>query len=245
LRRGVNAVAIFCIFEVFSDERNRNENYLKYFLKVNKQQIVAEVEFIIALTEHRVFGNIFVPYLIEREEQFYRVKRHVKPREFKTESDYHFKPWEKELVEIIDRFSDEKLMRKFSREKSAKDFYANLKPAYFEKHVLPFIGQCMYRAAAILMLSPVRLINKDSKYANLYDEDEITVQPLFANPVFYFERTATETRYQLKIFYENREILLLNRQTRVVTNEPCILVQQAKLYVFEKLNAKRLTPFFV
>lgn len=205
---------------------------------------MAEVEFIIALTEHRVFGNIFVPYLIEREEQFYRVKRHVKPRELKTETDYPFKPWEKELVEIIDRFSDEKLMRKFSRETSAKAFYTSLQPAYFQKHILPFIEQCMYRAAAILMLSPVRLINKDAKYANLYDEDEIAVQPLFANPVFYFERTETETRYRLKIFLENREIPLLNRQTRVVTNEPCMLVQQGKLYVFEKLNAKRLTPFF-
>lgn len=205
---------------------------------------MAEVEFIIALTEHRVFGNIFVPYLIEREEQFYRVKRHVKPREFKTETDYPFKPWEKELIEIIDRFSDEKLMRKFSREKSAKDFYASLQPAYFQKHILPFIEQCMYRAAAILMLSPVRLINKDAKYANLYDEDEIVVQPLFANPVFYFERTETETRYRLKIFLENREIPLLNRQTRVITNEPCMLVQQGKLYIFEKLNAKRLAPFF-
>jgi len=205
---------------------------------------VAEVEFIIALTEHRVFGNIFVPYLIEREEQFYRVKRHVKPREFKTESDYLFKPWEKELVEIIDRFSDEKLMRKFSRETSAKAFYSWLQPAYFQKHISPFIEQCMNRAAEILMLSPVRLINKDAKYANLYDEDEIAVQPLFASPVFYFERTETETRYRLKIFYENREIALLNRQTRVVTNEPCMIVQQNKLFVFEKLNAKRLMPFF-
>jgi superfamily II DNA or RNA helicase len=205
---------------------------------------VAEVEFIIALTEHRVFGTVFVPYLIEREEQFYRVKYHVKPREFKTETDYQFKPWEKELVEIIDRFSDEKLKRKFSREKSAKDFYASLQPAYFQKHILPFIEQCMYRAVVILMLSPVRLINKDAKYANLYDEDEIAVQPLFASPVFYFERTETETRYRLKIFLENREIPLLNRQTRVVTNEPCMFVQQGKLYIFEKLNAKRLAPFF-
>lgn len=204
---------------------------------------MAKVEFIIALTEHRVLGNVFVPYLIEREEQFYRVLRHAKPRDFKIETDYQFKPWEKELVEIIDRFSDEKLMRKFSREKSVKDFYASLQPAYFQKYVSPFIEQCMYRAVEILMLSPVRLINKDAKYANLYDEDEIEVQPLFAKPVFYFEHTETETRYRLKIYYGNREIQL-NRHIRVVTNETCMIVQQGKLYVFEKLNAKRLTPFF-
>lgn len=205
---------------------------------------MAETEFIIALTEHRVFGNVFVPYLIEREEQFYRVKRHLKPRDFKTETDYHFKPWEKELVEIIDRFSDERLMRKFSRETSIKSFYTSLQPAYFQKYISPFIEQCMYKAASILMLSPVRLINKDAKYAHLYDEDEIAVQPLFATPVFYFDRRENETRYRLNIFLENREIPLLNRQTRIVTNEPCMFVQQGKLYVFEKLNAKRLTPFF-
>lgn len=204
---------------------------------------MAEIEFIIALTEHRFLGNIFIPYLIQKEEQYYTVVSHVKSLDFKTETGYDFKPYEKELVEIIEKFSDERLKKKFSRAGSAKEFYATLDHANLQKQIIPFIEQCMFKAASILMLSPVRLLNKEMKYANLYDEDEIVVQPLFARPVFYFEREEIETHYSLKIFQENREIRLLNSNIRVVANNPCLFVQQNKLYVFEKLNGKKLTPF--
>ncbi len=204
---------------------------------------MAETEFIIALTEHRSLGNIFIPYLIQKEDQYFTVLRHVKPRDFKTEPNYEFKPYEKELVEIIEKYSDERLTKRFSRAANVKEFYSTLAPANFKKNIAPFIEQCMFKVASILMLSPVRLLNKDMKYANLYDEDEIKVQPLFARPVFYFERFEDETRYSLKIFQANKEIKLLKSNIRVVANAPCLIVQQNKLFVFEKLNAKKLTPF--
>ncbi len=204
---------------------------------------MAETEFIIALTGHRTLGNIFIPYLIQKEDQFYTVLRHVKPRDFKTETNYEFKPWEKELVEIIEKYSDERLTKKFSRAANVKEFYATLNPAYFKKSIAPFIEQCMFKVASILMLSPVRLLNKDMKYANLYDEDEIKVEPFYARPVFYFERLENETRYILKILQDDREIKLLNSNINIVANDPCQFVRHNKLYVFEKLIAKKLTPF--
>ena len=205
---------------------------------------MAVSEFIIALTEHRFLGKVFVPYLIQKEEQFYTVISHVKPRDFKTETEYKFKPYEKELVEIIEKYSDERLKKKFSRAASVNEFYSTLSPAGFQKNITPYIEQCMFKVASILMLCPVRLLNKEMKYANLYDEDEIKVQTLFARPVFFFERTETETRYRLKIFQNETEIPLLNSNISVVANDPCIIVHQNKLHVFEKLNAKRLVPFF-
>lgn len=211
---------------------------------VNILTFMAITEFIIALTEHRYLGKVFVPYLIQKEEQFYTVISHVKPRDFKTENEYKFKPYEKELVEIIEKYSDERLKKKFSRAASVNEFYSTLSPAGFQKNITPFIEQCMFKVASILMLCPVRLLNKEMKYANLYDEDEIKVQTLFARPVFYFERTETETRYRLKIFQNETEIPLLNSNISVVANDPCIIVHQNKLHVFEKLNAKRLIPFF-
>jgi hypothetical protein len=205
---------------------------------------MSKTEFIIALSEHRFLGNVFIPYLIKREEQYFTVIRHVKPRDLDSEPEYQFQPYEKELVQIIEKYSDERLMKKFSRAKSVNEFYSTLKPEYFRKTISPFIEKCMFQVAGILMLSPVRLLNKEMKYANLYDEDEIEVQPFFSRAVFYFNRTASETRYRLKIFQNEKEIRLYNSNTKVVTNEPCMMVQKNKLYVFEKLNAKKLVPFF-
>ncbi len=203
-----------------------------------------ETEFIIALTEHRFLGHIFIPYLIRKSGPYYTVLSHVKPRDFKTISDYQFKPWEIELVNIIEKYSDEKLVKKFSRAGNVTEFYSSLKPGSFQKQITPFIEKCMFQVAEILMLSPVRLINKEAKYANLYDEDEVEVPPIFAHAEMHFDRKKDNTEYRLKVFHDNREISLQNPNIKVITNDPCMLIYKGKLLVFEALNAKKLLPFF-
>ena len=204
---------------------------------------MGETEFVIVLTEHRYLGNVFQPYLIHKKDKFYSTEKVVKPYDTDTIG-YELKPYEKELVLIIDKYSDERLMKRFSRAKNVTEFFNNLEKSYFDKNISPFVEQCMFEVVRILMLSPVRLLNKEVKYANLYDEDEIQVPPFFARPVFYFERTPSETRYRLKIFLDNKEIQLLNRSIKIVANSPCIFISRSQLIVFEKLDAKKLTPFF-
>ncbi len=204
---------------------------------------MADKEFVIVLTQHRFLGNIFLPYLIRKEEKFYTTIKLVKPADIGN-VDYTFRPYEKELVELIDRYSDERLMKQFSRAVNVSEFYSRMETSRFQKQVSPYLEQRMWDVAHILMLSPVRLLNKEVKYANLYDEDEITVPPFFARPVFYFERKQNETKYRLRIFLNEKEIPLLNRNITVVTNSPCILVSRNQMVIFDKLNGKKLLPFF-
>lgn len=204
---------------------------------------MGETEFVIVLTEHRNLGNVFQPYLIHKKDKFYSTEKLIKPFDLNS-AGYELKPYEKELVKLIDKYSDERLMKRFSRAKNVSEFFAGLEPARFQSQISPFVEQCMFEVVKILMLSPVRLLNKEVKYANLYDEDEIKVPPLFARPVFYFERNESETRYQLKIFLDDKPISLLNRNIKTITNFPCILVTRGQLLVFEKLDAKKLIPFF-
>ena len=204
---------------------------------------MGDLEFIIALTEHRFLGKVFQPFLIRKKEKFYSVVRLIKPHDFEG-SEYQWKPYEKELVNIIERYSDERLLKKFSRAGSVASFYSSLDTGIFERQVIPFIEKSMMEVVSILMLSPVRLLQKESKYANLYDEDEILVPPVYARPEFSFERTETQTRYQLKVFLNNKEVMLSNRTCTIVTNDPCLLLYRNQLLAFEKLNAKKLVPFF-
>ena len=202
-----------------------------------------DFEFIIGLTEHRYLGTIFQPFFIERKEKFYSVVQLVKMRDLKN-ADYEFKPYEKQLVTLIEKYSDEMLMKKFSRAENVSSFYTGLNKSFFEKQVSPFIEKVMFEVAGILMLCPVRLLKKDSKYANLYGEDEILVPPFFAKPVFFFQRNEKFTRYQLKVFLDSKELLLQSRTLKIITNEPCLMLYNNQLVAFEKLNAKRLMPFF-
>lgn len=202
-----------------------------------------EFELIIALTEHRFLGQVFQPFFIRKNPRFYSVVRLVKPRDIK-DSAYNWKPYEEELVNTIEKYSDERLMKRFSRAKSVSEFYSGLNLSFFEKQVSPFIEKCMNEVVSILMLSPVRLFKKAAKYSNLYDEDVIDVLPFYAHPEFHFERTETETRYQLKIFLNDKEMLLSGRSSQIITNAPCLLLYRNQLVAFEKLNAKKLLPFF-
>lgn len=203
---------------------------------------MGDTEFVIVLTEHRNLGNVFQPYLIHKKDKFYSTEKLIKPFDFNSVG-YELKSYEKDLVLLIDKYSDERLMKRFSRAKNVTEFFNNLEKLYFDKNISPFVEQCMFEVARILMLSPVRLLNKEVKYANLYDEDEIQVPPLFARPVFHFERTETETRYKLKIYLDETEIPLLNRGVKTVANNPCIIISRGQLLVFEKLDAKKLIPF--
>ena len=204
---------------------------------------MGDLEFIIALTEHRFLGKVFQPFLIRKQEKFYSVVRLIKPHDFEG-SEYQWKPYEKELVKIIERYSDERLLKKFSRAGSVASFYSSLDTGVFERQIIPYIEKTMMEVVSILMLSPVRLLHKESKYANLYDEDEIQVPPVFARPEFSFERTEIQTRYQLKVFLNNKEVTLSNRTCTIITNDPCLLLYRNQLLAFEKLNAKKLVPFF-
>ncbi len=205
--------------------------------------MMSKSEFIIVLTEHLHIGKVFQPFLIHRQDKFYTTEKIIKPYNSNSIG-YEFKPYEAKLLAEIDKYSDSRLMKRFSRAKNINEFYAALEPEFFERHISPFIGQCMYEIVRILMVSPVRLMVKDVKYANIHDEDEIEVSPLFSRPVFHFERTETDTRYRLKIFSGEKEIPLLNMDVRIVTEKPCAFIIANKMYVFETLDAKKLTPFF-
>ena len=204
---------------------------------------MGETEFVIALTEHRFLGKIFQAFLIRKMEKFYTVLRLARPHDFDT-GDHEWKPWEKKLVNIIEKYSDESLVKKFSKAGSVTAFYSTIDTGVFGRQVIPFVEKQMMEVVSILMLSPVRLLKKEFKYSNLYDEDEIEVSPFFARPEFYFERTEIQTRYQLKVFMKGKEILLSSSTCQVVTNEPCLLLYRNQLLAFEKLNAKKLLPFF-
>jgi len=93
------------------------------------------------------------------------------------------------------------------------------------------------------MKGQTRLFFKQAKYAHLYDEDEIKVNRTFSDCTFYFNRTETGTKYNLKISHEGKPIELLRRNIKMVSTQPCSLVYLNQLYVFNHLSGKKLIPF--
>jgi len=130
---------------------------------------MGKLEFIITLAQHRYLGNVFMPYLIRKKENFYSLETIVNSSNLNN-INYKFQPYEEKLVKIIGKYSERNLMKKFSRAEKVTDFFSDLNPDYFQKYISPFINKCMFEAINILMVSPVRLFNKKAKYSNLHSD---------------------------------------------------------------------------
>ncbi len=198
-------------------------------------------EFIIALTEHRAVGNIFVPLLIEEERSYFTVKKTVKLRDYKS-GEVELNESELELLKLIENYSDENLVKKFSKKKEPT-FFQNMDTDLFQNHISPFIDKYMYRCVLLLMKGKTRLFTKQAKYSSLYDEDVIHINQSFSESVFHFYRNENGTRYRLKINHEDKPIELLHKTIRMVCTQPCCFVYLNQLFIFNQLSGKKIVPF--
>ncbi|HPR85698.1 MAG TPA: hypothetical protein PLG33_06590, partial [Prolixibacteraceae bacterium] len=199
-------------------------------------------EFIIALTEHRAIGNIFVPMLIEPERSYYTVKKTVKMRDYKS-GEVQLNEHELELLKLIENYSDENLAKKFSKKKEKGNFFQEMDEDMFQNHVSPYIDKYMYRCVMLLMKSQTRLFYKQAKYSSLYDEDIIHINPTFSKAIFYFNRDEKGTRYNLRLTHEGKTVEILHKTVRMVCTMPCCFVLLNRLYIFNRLSGKKLIPF--
>ena len=197
-------------------------------------------ELIIGLTEHRTFGNIFQAFLIEKRVSFYSiiklVKLHDLPNLDLTEQ-------EQELIRLTDQYSDEKLVRKFSKAKDSSQFFQNMDPALFHDFISPYIDKYMRQCLLLLMQQRTRLFYKQAKYSNLYEEDLIEIPEQFSQATFCFDRDDQGIRYKLEIKHGEKQINILHKNLIIVTSEPCSFVWQNKLYLFRYISSKKLLPF--
>ncbi len=197
-------------------------------------------EFIIGLTEHRTFGNLFQAFLIEKKVSFYSVDKLVKLHDL---AGLNLNEQETELVKLTNQYSDETLVKKFSKQKEAGKFFQGMDQSLFQEHISPYIDRHMRQIALLLMQQNTRLFFKQAKYSNLYEEDLIKVPEQFSRATFCFERTSEGTRYSLEIKHEDQPIKILHKKLTVVTSQPCSFVWQNRLYLFQHISAKKLTPF--
>lgn len=200
------------------------------------------LKFIVALSEHRFLGWIFVPYLVEKLTAYYSIRTIVRFSEMEK-IDYNFSKEEKEIVRLTSKYADSKLSAKFSRTLNSSEFYSQASKEYIEQHVLPYVSKQMYPVALLVMKSKIPVFEKEANYSNLYDEDIIRVSDHFAVGKFSFERNDEGIKYQVKLYQDGEFIPLINRKVKIITHDPCVMVARDRMLVFEDLDSKKVQPF--
>ena len=201
-------------------------------------------KFALILTQHRILGWLFnaVTILPSNNKEFYTISDRLS----KANSDQykgHLKPEEKLIIDIIEEYSDNQLLRVFSKKKvSSQDFLSSLGELVLEKQIRPYIERRLLRCIEVISGSDIQVYLK-KLHNNIYETDRIWLQEDTANVVFGFNRTLKGIEYNLTVSYNEEVISLLNKNGFLLSNEPCRFVLENRIFQFDDIDGKKLLPF--
>ena len=204
-----------------------------------------EQKFIIAVSEHRLFGFLILPYLTEggHDGKYLSISQRLRVHDLST-GNFKFTAVQTQLVKLTEKYADENLAKKYNKKGTLNDFYKNVKGDEFHKKLAPYIEEIMVRCLDLLKTAGIPVYFKRAKYTNLYEEDLIEFCYDDTRAVFNFHKLEDETRYFLTIRHENNQLSLLHRNIVLLVNEPCRILYQNKLYFFDDISGAKLQPFF-
>ncbi len=201
--------------------------------------------FALGLSEHRLWGIILIPLMLNKknDESFFSPSFTVFPDE-SDESFMNLSHTEKELVRIIDEYSDQKLFRLFSKNRNVKEFQATVNEKKIAEFIRPYIEKKMAKALEMIRGTRIRIFLREKSRSNVYDEDFLKVRPGLAEPVFHFHREEGGSRYSLDILYEGAKLKIRDQYADILTNSPAIIRLNNSVYFIRDIEAKKISPFF-
>ena len=96
--------------------------------------------FALVLTHHRLWGSVLLPYIIQKEanRSYYKLSECLSPfPNIDTLSTLASE--EREVVKIINDYTDRNLFRVYSKDKNVKEFLEKVTPDKLEKFIRPYI----------------------------------------------------------------------------------------------------------
>jgi SNF2 family DNA or RNA helicase len=202
-------------------------------------------EFVTAIREHESLGYLVSAYFIEPEgDRNYKILQRAtytdaeNPPENLTEV-------EKKIVRIIDGYSDQNLMKIYSKKKvSQLQFLKSLSRGGLSERIRPFLDKQIFKIYELVRDNDIRMFHKTTKYESFFTDDLYRVHKEPAKTVFNIRRSDEGIRYWLSLSHSGKDIQLIDRGGFVLSNEPCLLVLGRDIFYFEDTDGKKLKPFF-
>jgi len=154
-----------------------------------------------------------------------------------------FSETDKEIIRISSEYSLENIVKKFSKKDMRPHEYMSryLDEKTLNNVVRPFVEEQLGKIIRLLKGKVIYLRGKSGNPAHReleFEDEQVSVY-------FHFIKEPAGTRYYPSFRCRDENISFVNKQVLIITNKPCILVAENKLYYFEEsLEGKKLTPFF-
>jgi superfamily II DNA or RNA helicase len=202
-----------------------------------------EIRFALGYMPHRLWGNILQAQILEKEagKDFFTPGEYVQNDE-STGAYKRLSPMQREVVRIIDEYSDRKLHGIFSRKKTVKQFQDSVDPKFIGDHIRPFIEKRLHQILEVARDNRIPVFAKDKSSRNIFPEDFITIEKRPASPVFSFQFDG-QLSYALYLIHGDHRLILKDAPLEVVSNSPNAILLGNVLYFIDDIDGKKLKPF--
>ena len=200
--------------------------------------------FAVILTQHRIWGSILLPYIIteESDKGFFRLSECLSPfPNIDTLSTLNDE--EREIVKVINEYTDRDLYKLFSRDKNVKEFLEKVATEKIEKFIRPYLERRIYKCLVIARDENVPVYFRRIKTATLHPDDCLNILSENANPVFRFIRTDEQTVYELSLEASGKKIDLQESPSEILCTVPCVLHQEQKIIFVSDIDGPKIRPF--
>jgi len=201
--------------------------------------------FALGYIPHRLWGNILIPQLLEKDEQtLYFVTGEILLKNEEALSYRRLTPMQKEVVNLIDEYNDQQLHRLFSKKKTVKEFQDTIDAEMVKKHVRPYIEKRIYQVLKIAAENNFHLFFKEKSRQNIFADDFLKLHRHHARPYFQFKRTEEHIYYKLSILRPDGPVDLISERAEVISNNPASVLLDKEVYFVDDIDGVKLTPFF-
>jgi len=200
--------------------------------------------FSVIITQHRLWGTLLMPYLINAApgKSYYLLSECLFP--FHTpDAIGSLAAEEREIVNRINEYNDRNLYKLFSKDKTVKDFLANVTQDKIEEFIRPYIERRIFKCLSVARDEDIRVYYQKSKSVALHDEDRIIIPASYAEPVFRFNRDEEQTTYNLSLESEGRLIDLKRSSIDILCLSPCVIREDRNIHFVSSVDGPKLKPF--
>lgn len=201
--------------------------------------------FALVLINHRLWGSILTPYIIELalNKKYYRLTECLSP--FPGNDTLNILvPEEREVIHIINEYNDRNLFKLFSRDKSVKEFLVKVTPDKINDFIRPFIERRIYKCFSIARdeAIPVYFLKTTT---TLHKEDQLIIEAEKAVPLFIFIREAEQSTYKLGLDVAGKRVDLKRSSADIICNSPCLVRDDYRVLFVSDVDGSKLKPFLL
>jgi SNF2 family DNA or RNA helicase len=200
--------------------------------------------FALILFQHRLWGSVILPYIIQKEANrgYFKLSECLSPFP-NIDTLSILTAEERELVKIINEYTDRNLFKLFSREKTVKEFLEKITNEKLEQFIRPYIERRIYKCFTIARDENIPVYFQKTKTGTLHSEDQLLISEDKAEPIFRFIRDKEQSSYSLSLESVGKPVDLRKNPVDIICMTPCMIREDRRILFVSDIEGPRLKPF--